>query len=217
MNIIQATLSNKCYVNSFSEKKNIVIHGSFSRTKYSSASYSAGEQDIVNRWNMLEDKSAGHYAVGRSGNIYKCVDEANWSSHLKLNKKMYDLDKRGIAVFLINELYLTKNNGKHYAFGLTQPQNIYTGPVFNAKFKGQNIWADYDQKQAEAFIELLLDICERHNIPKTMLSDTATFDTRAWSKAGIISHANVNSTSLSLPIPDWFKQKILSAGISFVE
>jgi N-acetyl-anhydromuramyl-L-alanine amidase AmpD len=97
----------------------------------------------MRNWDIMADKVAGHYVIGRSGQITSCVSEDYWSSHLGPGKRLTELNKRSIAIYLCNELYLQKDNSKYYAFGYVHPHNMYKGKVFEANLKGYKLWADY--------------------------------------------------------------------------
>lgn len=215
-NINNYPLSSKTYVYGSTKKTNIVLHSSFSRTKYTFTGEQKNENCLMKNWEIMADKRAGHYVVCRNGEIFKCLSEDVWTNHVGPGKKYLDANKSTISVFLTNEAYLEKENGKYYAFGFNKPYNMYTGKVFNTEFKGYNYWADYEDAQITALSELLKDICARHGMQLTMSKDTTKFDMRAQSAASILSCANLNRESTSLPLSAWCLDKISSNGIAFV-
>lgn len=161
----------------------------------------------------MADKVAGHYVIGRDGTITSCFSEDYWSNHLGPNKRFSELNKRTIAVYLCNELYLQKANSKYYAFGYTHPHNMYKGKVFESDLKGYKFWADYDEPQIEALAGLLNDICSRHTISKKIYRKSTEYKPYVEEHAGIFFPCNVNRDSYSLPLPDWAANKLESRGL----
>jgi N-acetyl-anhydromuramyl-L-alanine amidase AmpD len=209
-------LSHKAYIASTSQKTNIVLHGSFSRTKYSFTAQQNSETHLMANWNIMCDKSAGHYVIGRDGTIYSCMSEESWSNHLGNHKKFSALNKRTIAVFLCNELYLEKENSKYYAFGFNKPHNMYKGEVFERSALGYKYWADYSKPQIDSLGELLKDIAIRQSIPLTISRDTLSYNPSLSAKVGILSCRNINESSFSLPLPQWVYSKLESIGTALV-
>jgi N-acetyl-anhydromuramyl-L-alanine amidase AmpD len=221
MSLLQKTmltyeLQSKAYVPISTIKTHIVLHNTFSRTKYTYTAQEKDETCAMHKWDVMADKFSGHYVIGRSGSIYSCMEEEYWSNHLMLPKRMNDLNKQTIAIFLSNELYLKKENGLYYAFGMTKPYNEYKGPVFEADFKGQQYWADFEELQIKALVALLKDISKRHAIPLAMYQHTTRYNPNVWREAGIFSCANVNQEAFSLPLPKWVLDKMASTGIELV-
>lgn len=214
---IQSTLEPRAYIPTLTRKTNIVLHNSFSRTKYTFTSTENSEASLIKKWNILGDKYAGHYVVGRSGDIYECLSEDFWTNHTALPKKFNDYNKSTIAVFLSNEAYLVKENSKYYAFGINRQHNIYTGPVFKKVFRGYQYWADYEVVQIKRMLCLLRDICERNGLPLTLYKNLETHDLASADKATVVSCANLNNTSFSLAFPDWVFNEAENHGFKIVD
>ena len=217
MNTTPFTLSPRCYIATPSVKSHVVLHGSFSRTKYTFTGGDSSETCLMKRWNMLEDKFAGHYVIGRSGIVYSCIDEDYWANQTAMRHSV-DIDRGSIGIFLCNELYLIKNNNHYYAFGIDKPHNLYDGPVYDYNAKGYKHWADYDEMQINALCNLLDDVCGRNHISKTMVANTFYNNPKddITNEAGIIAHANLNPSSYSLPFPGWVIDKLQSRGVRFI-
>lgn len=214
--VVKYELEPRAYIPASTVKTNIVLHGSFTRTKYTYTGQDASEQNLMHKWDMLSDKCGGHYVVTRAGNIYSCVDEDFWSNHLGMDKRFSKFNKQSISIFISNELYLTEENSKYYAFGVVKPYNMYTGPMFKADAKGYKVWADYEKVQINSLVNLIEDICNRQNIPKTLYKHTTQHNINAWDAAGILSCANTNPNSYSLPFPKWIFDKFEGSGITLV-
>ena len=213
---LQYNLDPKCYIDSPSIKTHIVLHGSLTRTKYTYTGTDNTESCLMKKWDIMADKYAGHYVVGRQGTVWACVDEDYWTNHLFAGKKLFDYNRKSIAIFLCNELYLEKENSQLYAFGIKKNYNIYKGPVIECKAKGYQYWADHEELQINALTNLIKDVAGRHQIPTTMLDNTMEYDPNAWYAAGILSAANANKESFSLPFAPWAKEKIQKAGIRLI-
>jgi N-acetyl-anhydromuramyl-L-alanine amidase AmpD len=209
-------LSVKAYVPGITKKTNIVLHSSFSRTKYTFTADQKDETYLMKNWNIMADKRAGHYVVGRDGTIYKCFEEELWSNHVGAGRKFADFNKSTIAIFLANESYLEKENNKYYAFGFNKPYNMYQGKVFEMKFKGYEHWADFEGAQIDATVELIKDICTRNDMSLTMSKNTTSFNEDSVCSSSVVSCANLNRDSRSLPLSSWCLDKISSNGITLV-
>lgn len=203
MNMLSYPMALKTYVPNSTVKTNIVLHSSFSRTKHTFTSDQKDETCLMKNWNIMLDKYAGHYVVCRNGTVYSCVEEDFWTYHAGVDRRYSDINKKSISIFLTNERYLEKENNKFYAFGFVKPYNMYTGKVFEKSYKGFKYWADYDQAQIQSLALLVKQIAERHDMDLSMLRNTTEFDSQALEKASIISGANLNRDSRSLPLPDW--------------
>jgi len=210
-------LSHKAFIGGYTKKTNIVLHGSLSRTKYSFTAAQNTEAHLMQNWNIMADKYAGHYVIGRDGTIYSCISEDYWTNHLGSHKKFSELNKRTISIFLCNELYLEKENSKYYAFGFNKPHNMYKGKVFEYPFMGYNYWADYDETQIDSLGLLLKDICDRQKISASFKKATAKYSPNSVSSAGILSCSNLNDRSYSLPLPEWVSNKLEARGLTSVE
>ena len=210
-------LSHKAFIGGHTQKTNIVIHGSLSRTKHSFTAAQNTETHLMQNWNIMADKYAGHYVIGRDGTIYSCIHEDYWANHLGNHKKFSELNKKTIAIFLCNEMYLEKENSKYYAFGFNKPHNMYKGKVFEYPFMGYNYWADYDEAQITSLGFLLKDICARQDIKPVFKRNTTNYSPGSISSAGILSCGNLNDRSYSLPFPDWVSNKLEACGLSSTE
>lgn len=206
----------KTYVSSSSKKTNIVVHSSFSRTKYTSTAAQPDETCLMLNWGILADKVAGHYVIGRGGEITSCMSEDYWSNHLGPHKRFNNLNKHSIAIYLCNEMFLEKENSKYYAFGYVHPHNMYKGKVFEQDFKGYKYWADYEEAQINSLSSLLLDLCDRHDIKKSLPGKSTDFKPYIEESAGIFFPCSVNRESRNTPLPGWVANKLELSGLTLV-
>jgi hypothetical protein len=91
---------------------------------------------------------------------------------------------------------------------------MYSGKVFNTPFGGYEYWADYEETQIDSLADLLKDICERNDMSLTMSKNTTKFDQDIVCKASIVSCANLNKDSRSLPFSSWVLDRISSKGFA---
>src|SRR5690242_19997174 len=73
-------------------------------------------------------------------------------------------DRSYVAIELANEGRFSMDADRLYAFGIHTPNTIYTGPHFAFEWRERSYFADFDEAQIDAGIELTLDICRRHEI-----------------------------------------------------
>jgi hypothetical protein len=119
-----------------------------------------------------------------------------------------------VAIEFANELALDLDGDRHYAFGMNTPNTVYTGPVFTYDWRGSRHFAQLDEAQVDAGIELTLDICRRHDIKPVFYYPSTTFDfPRCFQVATIVCHSNCRADKTDLCLPEWVYEKIRAAGI----
>lgn len=104
-----------------------------------------------------------------------------------------------------------------YAFAMNTPDTVYTGLHFAADWREGNFFAELDELQVDAAIELTLDVCSRHDIDPVFYYPSTSYDFPRWFQvATIVCHSNCRKDKLDLFMPDWVFQKIEAAGIRLV-
>jgi N-acetyl-anhydromuramyl-L-alanine amidase AmpD len=93
---------------------------------------------------------------------------------------------------------------------------MYKGKVFERDFKGYKYWADYEEAQVSSLSSLLLDLCERHNIKKTLPNNSTDFKPYIEENAGVFFPCNVNRESRNMPLPQWVSNKLEAQGFKLV-
>lgn len=97
---------------------------------------------------------------------------------------------------------------------MNTPNTIYTGSHFASEWRGHSFFAEMDEAQIDAGIELTLDLCRRHDIDPVFYYPSTTFDfPRCFRVATIVWHSNCRADKADLFLPDWVFQKIVAAGI----
>ena len=183
-------------------KKHIVIHGSFSRTKHTPFQGDGRDTQIIDSWNAHGSKYGCPYLIGRSGDIYQTYDPLHWAYHLDLSgNKSGHYDKQSIGICLANELYLTKNGSRHYAFGIDKSYNYYEGEVYERKFRGYDYWSKLDDAQINSLVDLAMDTAKEFNI-EPIYCRSQEFNPKIWDTATIFTHSVVNNKVFDIPLSE---------------
>jgi hypothetical protein len=155
--------------------------------------------------------------VDRDGTIYKTFDDTAWIYHLGIKGTNGRYDKASVAIEFANELGLALDGDRLYAFGMNTPNTVYTGPFFAFDWRDYNYFAQLDEAQVDAGIELTLDICRRHDIEPSFYYPSTTIDfPRCFQVATIVCHSNCRRDKTDLALPDWVYEKVEGAGIRLV-
>jgi hypothetical protein len=93
-----------------------------------------------------------------------------------------------VAVELANEGALALDGERLHAFGINTPATVYTGPHFAYDWRDRHAFAEHDEAQTDAAIELTLDLCRRHEIDPVFYYPSTTYDfPRCFQVATIVS------------------------------
>jgi hypothetical protein len=115
-------------------------------------------------------------------------------------KGTHGYDKTSGAIEFANELALELDGDRVYAFGAITPNTVYTGPFLALDWRGHKFFAQLDEAQVNAGIELTLDICRRHDIDPVFYYPSTTYDyPRCFQVATIICHSNCRGQNGPLP------------------
>jgi N-acetylmuramoyl-L-alanine amidase len=196
-------------------KQYVVWHGTRGRTIHTPASGRPGRATTsIDAWNLDAQRVGAPYLVDRDGTIYQTFDDSGWIYHLGLPGTGNRYDRASVAIELANELELTLDGDRLHAFGMNTPGTVYDGPFFTHEWRGALHFADFDEPQIDALIELTLDICRRHEIEPVFFFPSTTYDfPRCFQVATIVCHSNCRRDKLDLCLPEWVYQKIEAAGI----
>ena len=196
-------------------KKNIVIHGSFSRTIHTPFQGNGRDTQIIDTWNSLPEKYGCAYLIGVDGTCYETYNDDYWTNHLNLPRQQY-LDKQSVGICLANELFLTKNGSRYYAFGTDKPYNYYDGEVYEKQFRGYDYWAKVKDIQIESLADTILSVCAKHIIVPKFYNGSA-FNQRSLDVANIVVHSVLSQNVFDLPIDERFAKIFESKGIGVVK
>jgi hypothetical protein len=196
-------------------KKFVVWHGTAGRTMHTPVAGRPGKATTsIDGWNLNEDRVGAPYLVDRDGAIYKTFEDDGWIYHLGIKGTSGRYDRISVAIEFANELALIHQGTRHYAFGIQTPNTIYRGPILATQWRGSYYYAQLDEAQIDAGIELTLDICRRHDIEPVFYYPSTTYDfPRCFQVATIICHSNCRRDKTDLYLPKWVYEKIEAAGI----
>ena len=214
MNITFYPLNHRQWFPQMITKKYVVWHGTAGRTRHTPTSGRPGKAtNSIDAWNRDALHVGAPWLVDRDGTIYKTFDDVGWTYHLGL-KGTHSYDKTSVAIEFANELALDLDGDRLYAFGMNTPNTVYTGPFLAHDWRGSRYFAQLDEKQVDAGIELTLDICRRHDIDPVFYYPSTTFDfPRCFQVATIVCHSNCRADKTDLCLPEWVYEKIKAAGI----
>jgi hypothetical protein len=200
------------------KKQFVVWHGTGARTSNTPASGRAGRATTaIDGWNLGAARVGAPYLVDRDGTIYQTFDDTGWIYHLGLQGTSGRYDRAAVAIEFANELALTLDGDRLHAFGMNTPDTRYRGLHFTTEWRGFRYFAEMDEAQVSAGLELTLDICRRHDIQPTFYYPSTTFDfPRCFQVATIVCHSNCRRDRTDLFLPDWVYQRIEAAGIRLV-
>ena len=165
MNIQPYPLAAKQWLAEKTDKKWVVWHGTQGRTRETPANGKPGRATTsIDDWNSKPDRVGAPYLVDRDGTIYKTFDDSEWIYHLGLKGTDGKYDRAAVGIEIANELGLSRDGEKLHAFDFNTPNTVYTGRYLSQDWRDYHYFADFDEPQIDATIELTLDICDRHKI-----------------------------------------------------
>ena len=215
MNIIPYPLKQNQWIPEVTTKRYVVWHGTAGRTSHTPVSGKPGNATTsIDGWNLNEDRVGAPYLVDRDGTIYKTFEDMDWIYHLGIRGTNGRYDRMSVAIEFANELALFQERDRFYAFGMNTPNTVYDGPILATPWRGRFYYAQLDEAQVDAGIELTLDICRRHDIEPVFYYPSTTFDfPRCFQVATILCHSNCRWDKKDLCLPKWVYEKIEAAGI----
>jgi hypothetical protein len=215
MNITNYPLKRGQWYEVATTKRFVVWHGTEGRTRNTPVSGRPGHATTsIDSWNLDALRVGAPYLVDRDGKIYKTFEDLGWIYHLGLNGTKGRYDQASVAIEFANEGPLTLDGDRLHAFGMNTPDTVYTGLHFTSDWRGHRFFAEMDEAQVDAGIELTLDICRRHDIDPVFYYPSTTYDfPRCFQVATIVCHSNCRTDKADLFLPDWVFQRIEAAGI----
>ncbi|MEO7723941.1 MAG: N-acetylmuramoyl-L-alanine amidase [Chthoniobacterales bacterium] len=219
MRIVDYPLSKGQWYSERQQKKFIVWHGTQGRTACTPSNGRPGvATSSIDGWNADEKHIGTPFLVDRDGTIYRTYkDEREWIFHLGLAETKGRYDKASIGIEFANELELIPANGKFYAFDRIHKNTEYVGPRLQRTWRVHDWWAQFETAQVDAAIELTVDLCRRHGIPKTFYYPSTTYDfPHCFEVAGVLCHSNCRKDKTDLLLEDWVWAKLRAAGFELV-
>ncbi len=219
MKIVDYPLSSGRWFAQKQLKKYIIWHGTQGRTACTPSNGRPGEAtSSIDGWNAAKKHIGTPFLVDRDGTIYRTFkDDREWIFHLGLAGTQGRYDKASIGIEFANELELIAADGKFYAFDSIQKNTEYTGPRVQRTWREHDWWARLGEAQVDAAIELTVDLCTRHGIPKTFYYPSTVYDfPHCFEVAGILCHSNCRKDKTDLMLEDWAWAKLRAAGFQLV-
>ena len=219
MKIVDYPLSSGRWFPQKQLKKYIIWHGTQGRTACTPSNGRPGEAtSSIDGWNAAEKHIGTPFLVDRDGTIYRTFkDDREWIFHLGLAGTQGRYDKASIGIEFANELELIAADGKFYAFDRIHKNTEYTGPRVQRTWREHDWWARLDEAQVDAAIELTVDLCTRHRIPKTFYYPSTVYDfPHCFEVAGVLCHSNCRKDKTDLILEDWVWAKLQAAGFQLV-
>jgi hypothetical protein len=215
MNITDYPLKRDQYYERPTRKQFVVWHGTEGRTRCTPCNGRPGRATTsTDTWNLDANRIGAPWLVDRDGTIFKTFDDSGWIYHLGLKGTNGRYDRFSVPVEFANEGALMLDGDRLYAFGMSTPNTVYIGQHVAAEWRGESVFANLDERQVDAAIELTLDICRRHEIDPVFYYPSTTYDfPRCFQVATIVCHSNCRKNKTDLFLPDWVFHKIEAAGI----
>ena len=218
MKIIPYPLKRSQWFTAKTAKQYVVWHGTGGRTIQTPAGGRPGlATTSIDAWNANAAHVGAPWLVNRDGTIYRTFDDSGWIFHLGIPGTHATYDKSSVAIELANELDLTLDGDRLYAFGEITFATEYRGPYVTTEWRGATHFAALDEAQIDAAIELTLDVCRRNSIDPKFYCPATTYDfPRCFEVATIVCHSNCRADKKDLLLPDWVYQKLEAAGVGLV-
>lgn len=175
------------------EKDTIVLHHTVS---------SVGK--YVDDWfkkDRGKSKVAVAYVVDKDGTVFELFNPKYWAYHTGTGNRN-NIDKRSIAIEIVNEGTLDKIGDKFYWF---DGKHEYHGnPMkLNRSWRNHLYFAEYTEAQIKAAIELIFHLFKDFPGIGKSFSNTFSFSESFFYTNGIIMHCNIRTdkTDLSPAFP----------------
>ena len=111
-----------------------------------------------------------NYVITKEGGIYNIIPPDNYSNYMDDE----EINKTSIIISLENLGWLKKN-----ALSDTYVNwigDIYKGKVFEKKWRDYFFWEPYNEEQIIALSKLIIELCDKFNIPKKTLGNNVKYD-----------------------------------------
>jgi len=111
-----------------------------------------------------------NYVVSKNGEVFQIMKPENFSSFMSDS----EIDRNSIVVALENNGWLRKN-----ALNNTYTNwigDIYKEEVFEKKWRDEIFWDKYEKKQVDELSKLLIELCNKFEIPKSCVETNVKQD-----------------------------------------
>lgn len=182
MKITQLPLPVSQYYRTAYTKKQIVLHGTNS---------DSSPKEIVSYWHSNPEKFGAAFLIDRDGTIYQTFESHYWIHHIGLRGENFlSLDQHSIAIDLCNLGSLKQKDGLFYSH-LNSLVDIDDVIDYGSNFRGSRYYQSYSSEQLQSLKELLLKLCNTHEIPKQIATESWDISHAALDgKSGIFTGVN---------------------------
>ena len=111
-----------------------------------------------------------HFVISKKGEIYKIMEPNMYSNYLE--NETYD--KKSIIISLENFGCLKKNTLEDSY--VSWIGDIYKKKAFERKWRDCFFWDNYEKKQLEVTGDLVVELCDKFNIPKITIGHNVRQD-----------------------------------------
>lgn len=182
MKITQLPLPVSQYYRAAYTKKQIVLHGTNS---------DSSPKEIVSYWHSNPEKFGAAFLIDRDGTIFQTFESHYWIHHIGLRGENFiSLDQHSIAIDLCNLGPLKQKDGLFYSH-LNSLVDIDDVIDYGSNFRGSRYYQSYSSEQLQSLKELLLKLCNTHEIPKQIATESWDISLAALDgKSGIYTGVN---------------------------
>lgn len=132
-----------------------------------------------------------HYVISRNGKIHKLLDDLAFSNIISDNT----VNKNSIVIFLENLGWLEKKPlSNDY---INWIGNIYSGEVYQKKWRDYIFWQPYTDQQFSSVVELCKKLLEKYKIPDYVVSHNTKIE-NVDKISGIVSRSNFDTLHTDL-------------------
>lgn len=159
-NIVNIDFPDKEYIQEKIKKELIVLHHTVSSSAKSS----------IDWWKQDDGgmRVATAYVVDKDGTIYQLFDDNFWAYHIGKGSTKFH-NQRSIGIEIVNEGPLSENYNKELFW--FDGRARFNGLAYYHNWRGEYVWATYNEAQIKSVAELCNHLCQVHNIPKDVLTD----------------------------------------------
>jgi N-acetyl-anhydromuramyl-L-alanine amidase AmpD len=148
-----------------------------------------------------EYKKLPHYVISREGEVFELIPPDTYSKFLDVASH----NKQNIIISLENLGWLKKNplQGGY----INWIGNIYKDEVYEKRWRGYFFWQPYTDEQMSSLTNLIKELCETFDIPKTSIGHNVKLD-KVEKFNGVTSYSNYDKERTDLSPAFDFEQFI---------
>lgn len=149
------------------------------------------------RYNGKYKKGAA-FTIDVNGEIFKHYDPKFYTDFIGLKK----FDERSIPIMLVNEGWLWKDVKKNKYYNALNEEYINNDDIYQRKWRGQDYWAIYNEKQMNSLIDLVIYLCDKFNIKNNVIAHNTKVE-NIGNFEGVVYRSNFYKEMTDLS-PAWY-------------